>query len=277
MPNGTGLVSPDSGRIIKERRPSLADALGELRFPFEATMLWMQALTYPWPHAEEGKGKVVMLIPGFMAGDMTLLPLANFIRWLGHHPYFAGIWSNSECPRALLQRLSQKLAGLHRPSGRQIVLLGQSLGGLYARELAHRYPEFVEQVMTLGSPIYAPLGYSNLAVLAVAHTVAMVRGRARGCLSESCTCGLALPEEVAERVPTTVIYSRSDGVVHFDSCIDKSGSPLVENVEVMGSHVGMGLNAEVYRIVADRLVRSYEKGLRRVTPIHPAAQNPSPI
>ena len=88
---------------------------------------------------------------------------------------------------------------------------------------------------------------------AVAKSIAAIRGRAEGCLSESCQCGLMLSDESPADVPTTHIYSRTDGVVHWESCVDLSGAPTVENVEVMGSHVGMGLNADVYRVIADRL------------------------
>ncbi len=111
----------------------------------------------------------------------------------------------------------------------------------------------VERVITLGSPIRMPRRHANLAVQAVARSVAAIRGRAEGCLSEACQCGLMLSDESPAGVPTTHVYSRTDGVVHWESCVDFSGAPTVENVEVMGSHVGMGVNADVYRVIADRL------------------------
>ena len=71
-----------------------------------------------------------------------------------------------------------------------------------------------------------------------------------------------LSDESPADVPTTHIYSRTDGVVHWESCIDSSGAPTVENVEVMGSHVGMGLNPDVYRLIADRLAMPRRSRLR---------------
>ena len=71
-------------------------------------------------------------------------------------------------------------------------------------------------------------------------------------------------DEPPAEVATTHIYSRADGVVHWESCIDLSGSPTVENVEVMGSHVGMGLNADVYRVIADRLAQPRRSRLHAV-------------
>jgi triacylglycerol lipase len=248
-----GLRSGHSNGAAK--RPSLIDALGELRFPLEASIFWVKAFAHPWPHAAPGEGRVALLIPGFMAGDVTLLPLANFLSRLGHRPVLSGIWSNSRCPRETLALLSRRLGYVRERFDGPIALIGQSLGGLYARELARRHSELLDRVITLGSPIRKPRHHANLAVEAVARSVATLRGKAEGCLSESCECGLEITDDDwDEEVPTTVIFSRSDGVVHWESCVDVSGSGLVENVEVMGSHVGMGLNADVYRIIAERLV-----------------------
>ena len=234
-------------------RPSLLDALGEFRVSLEASVYWLGALTYPWPHVKPLDSKVVMLIPGFMAGDVTLAPLANFCRWLGHHAVYAGIWSNSECPRDTMRKLNSRLAETHEKFEQPVVVIGQSLGGVYAREIAREQPEKVERTISLGSPLRQPRKAANLAVQAVARSMAALRGKADGCLSESCQCGLILNDDSPAEVPATHVYSRTDGVVQWQSCVDLSGSPTVENVEVTGSHVGMGLNADVYRVVADRL------------------------
>jgi len=235
-------------------RPTMLDALGEFRVPLEATMLWLHAFTYPWPHAEPGKGKLVMFIPGFMAGDVTLAPMANFCRMMGHRAVTSGIWSNSDCPREALEHLSKRLTQVTDRHHGPVVVIGQSLGGVYARELGHRHPDSIERVITLGSPLGPIREAANILVQAVARSVARVRGKAEGCLSESCSCGLSMSNRHPAKVPTTVVYSRTDGVVNWQSCLDRSGSPMVENVEVMSSHVGMAVNPEVYKIVASRLV-----------------------
>lgn len=252
-------MTPGSARIkyarkpLKPKRPSLFEALGEFRVPLEASIYWIGALAHPWPRVGSRDAKVVMLIPGFMAGDVTLAPLANFCRWLGHRAVYAGILSNSECPRETMRKLAARLELVYEKFGQPVVIIGQSLGGVYARELARERPEMVERVISLGSPIRMPRRHANIAVQYVAKSVAALRGKADGCLSEDCKCGVILSDDSPADVPTTHIYSRTDGVVHWESCIDLSGTPTVENVEVMGSHVGMGLNADVYRIVADRL------------------------
>ena len=261
---GVAQISPKNRS--RPNRPTMLDALGEFRVPLEATVYWLGALQHPWPHATAANRKVVLLIPGFMAGDMTLAPLANFCRWLGHRAVFAGIWSNSECPRETMRKLNSRLALTAEKFGERVVAIGQSLGGVYAREIAREEPELVERVISLGSPIRQPRDTANLAVQAVAHSVAAIRGRADGCLSEACRCGLMLSDESPADVPATHIYSRTDGIVHWQSCIDTSGSPTVENVEVMGSHVGMGLNPDVYRIIADRLAMPRRPARRHHAP-----------
>lgn len=255
-------VETSSRIALQPERPSLLDALGEFRVPLEATVFWLGALNHPWPHAQPLNSKVVLLIPGFLAGDATLAPLANFCRWLGHRAVYAGIWSNSECPRETMRKLISRIALVHEQFGQPIVVIGQSLGGVYAREIGREQPEMVERVITLGSPIRQPRRAANLAVQAVARSIAALRGKADGCLSESCQCGLILKDESPAQVPATHVYSRTDGVVHWQSCVDMSGAPTVENVEVMGSHVGMGLNADVYRVIADRLAMPHRSRLR---------------
>ena len=258
----TPASAPTSSPVaLKPRRPSMLNALGEFRVPLEASIYWLGALAYPWPRVEPHDSKVVMLIPGFMAGDVTLAPLANFCRWLGHRAVYAGIWSNSECPRETMRKLNSRLALAYEKFDQPIVVIGQSLGGVYAREIAREQPEMVERVISLGSPIRQPRHTANLAVQAVARSVAAIRGKADGCLSESCKCGLMLSDESPAHVPATHVYSRTDGVVHWESCVDLSGAPTVENVEVMGSHVGMGLNADVYRVIADRLAMPHRSRL----------------
>ncbi len=253
------------------RRPSMIEALGEFRVGLEATMLWLNALTYPWPHARAGCGKTVMFIPGFMAGDITLAPLANFCRYLGHRSVMSGIWSNSSCPREVLALVGTRLERVVERHGGPVVVIGHSLGGIYAREIGRRYPEFVERVITMGSPITRPRDAANSAVQVVANSIAMLRGRAEGCLSENCSCGIGLSMTIAPRVPTTVLYSRSDGIVHFESCIDRSALAAVENIEVHCSHVGMAVSAEVYKIIASRLMLPAPEDHARNGHAHPNA------
>ena len=235
------------------KRPGVLDILGELRVPLEVLAFPFRALRHPWPRCSNGDAKTVMLIPGFMAGDVSLRPMARFCGWLGHRAEFGGIWQNARCPRTTIEQLIKRLREIADRDGAPAVVVGQSLGGVYARELAWRDPDRVERVITLGSPINAPRDSCHRAVRLVADSMAVLRGRREGCLTESCSCGLELTRRRAQSVPVTVVYSRTDGIVHWESCIDRTGSPMVEHTEVMGSHVGMALSPDVFRIIADRL------------------------
>ena len=231
----------------------------------EAALFWIHGIHHPWPHADDGNRKAVMMIPGFMASDMSLAPLAGLCRWLGHKTFFTGIRSNSNCPRETLLHLERHLEKVHREEGR-VVVIGQSLGGVYARELAVRRPDLIERVITLGSPIRLIEDSANPLVIATARLVARLRNMEDGCLTQSCACGMSLVERVPE-VPTTVIYSKTDGVVHWESCIDRTGAKNVENIEVMASHVGMGVNTDVFRVVAERLANVPRALVPRPAPV----------
>jgi triacylglycerol lipase len=234
------------------RRPSLVNSLFEFRFPVEAAALfWSYAIHHPRPHIDDSNRKTVMMIPGFMAGDLTLAPLAKFCEWLGHKTFFTGIWSNSRCPREMVLHLERNLEEIHASFGR-VVIIGHSLGGMYALELGVRRPDLIERVITLGSPVRSAQNSCHAFILATARLISILRGMDHGCLTPSCACIMDLMEGHPE-VPTTAMYSRTDGVVHWESCVDRSGVTTVENIEVTGSHVGMAVNAGVYRVVADRL------------------------
>jgi len=252
---GSDSTGGDTDASHYAQRPALLHSLFELRFPMEAALFWLHGIHHRWPHvSDHGNRKSVMLIPGFMAGDMTLAPLAALCRWLGHKTFFTGIRSNSNCPRETVLHLERHLERIHEDEGR-VVIIGQSLGGIYAREVAARRPDLVERVITLGSPVRLVEDSANAFVIATARLVARLRNMEAGCLTQSCSCGMMLTERHPGEVPTTVLYSKTDGVVHWESCVDRSGARNVENVEVMASHVGMGVNTEVFRVVAESLAR----------------------
>ena len=257
-------LTADSGEpAAVARRPSLVNALFELRLPIEAAALfWSYGIYHPRPRVDDGNRKIVMMIPGFMAGDLTLAPLAKFCEWLGHKTFFTGIWSNSRCPRETILHLERNLEEIHASFGR-VVIIGHSLGGMYALELGVRRPDLIERVITLGSPVRSVQNSCHTFVLAAARLISILRGMDHGCLTPSGTCIMNLMERYPGEVPTTAMYSRTDGVVHWESCVDQSGATAVENIEVTGSHVGMAVNAGVYRVVADRLAMPPREQRRR--------------
>jgi pimeloyl-ACP methyl ester carboxylesterase len=203
-----------------------------------------------------GEGAPVLLVPGFLAGDRSLTSLAAHLADAGYRPHPAGIARNVDCSEAATAHLSARLEGLAAHHGRPVAVVGHSRGGMLARVLARRRPELVACVITLGSPHRDPLAVNPWLLaqalgLAGAGTIG-VRGLVRlSCAAGTCCRGFR--GDLAAAVPRGVaylsIYSRRDGVVDWRACLD----PAARHVEVAASHIGMAVNAEVYRAVADTL------------------------
>ena len=194
-----------------------------------------------------GLRRPVMLIPGFLAGDWTLRTPFDWLRRMGYRPRMAGVAFNVMYSEVMLKPLVTTLLGLHRKTGARVSLVGHSRGGVLAKVLSHRKPEQVEQVITLGSPLHNPFDVHPLTMAGVraAQIYNVVRYRHRASVEKRFLRDLA----AAPRVPTTSIYSRTDGVVNWKACL----RPDVNAIEVHGSHVGLALNPEVYHILAHLL------------------------
>ncbi|MGH8011640.1 MAG: esterase/lipase family protein [Candidatus Binataceae bacterium] len=222
--------------------------LNELRSFGELAKFYRDSARIPLPaHRRE---RSVLLIPGFLAGDASLYPLADWMRARGHHVFFSGIFTNADCPRRVLQRLGAIVADMSAQHREHLTVIGHSLGGIYARELARRYPGQIEQVILLGAPIHDPLHSSNPSVRAVALFCACLQEALRGCSGGFATvCGVNRSEPPP--VPETIIYSKRDGVVDWHSCLEYG--PEVETIEVDSTHCAMPYCLEVLRIIAARL------------------------
>lgn len=201
-------------------------------------------LSAPWlATAPRGAGRRVLVLPGFTAGDVSTVPLRLALRALGHRPAPWGLGLNvgpdDETVRQLLRRLEELVKQNRGP----IDIVGWSLGGIMARLLALHHPDRVRQVVSLGSPIRVEDPEANLSesVRRLSQLAGLQRGRRGHDLT-------VIP------VPSTVIFSRNDGVVAPASCLQPVG-PTSENIEVRGPHIGLGHNAAAVWAVADRLAQ----------------------
>ena len=194
-----------------------------------------------------GRRKPVLLIPGFLAGDWTLRTQYDWLRRVGYKPRLAGVAFNVDYSEVMLKPLVDALLALNRKTGARISVVGHSRGGVLAKVLSHRRPDLVEQVVALGSPIGDPFDVHPLTMAGVqaARLFNAVRYRHPATVEMRFLRDL----KAAPRVPTTSIYSRTDGVVNWKACL----RPDVNSIEVHGSHVGLALNPEVYRILAHLL------------------------
>ena len=234
----------------RRRGPSGASLAWELpRLFFE-----LGRLGFSWPllvqQAARGDGHPVMVLPGFLGGDDSTLILRRFLTGLGYVslPWLHG--RNTGNP-ALLDGAILRFYRAHQASGEKISLIGQSLGGIYARQIARKFPQAVRSVITLGSPFAArddahtanPM-VTRLFESLSGHTAEEMRRRMGAHDDPRAPLGL----------PSTAIYSRSDGVAYWRACVDRE-SALSENVEVRASHTGMAMNPDVLHVVADRLAQ----------------------
>ena len=192
--------------------------------------------------APRGDGHPVLVLPGLLAGDFTTVPLRRFLRALCYDARGWGLGLNRGPTPALREGLEKRLRTLRERHGRRVSVVGWSLGGIYARELARAHPEDVRQVITLATPFRD---------ISATHAARLVPIRPGGRpLGEAHELRAALRRPLP--VPTTSIYSRSDGIVAWRSCLEEEG-PERENVEVACSHTGMGFHPDALAVIADRL------------------------
>lgn len=231
MADPTDPISPPSMmQLLLEGR-----AIGEMGAFFAAA---------PWLRlAPRGDGHHVLVLPGLATGDASTLALRNFLADRGYGVHGWGLGQNRGPRSDLYDRMAQRLRSLHRQTGRKVSLVGWSLGGIYARELARQAPHEVRLVITLGSPFTGHPKATNAWRL-----YEMVSGR------KSADRPVRAARRPAPPVPTTSIYSRSDGVVAWQCSVEQPG-PTTENIEVEASHMGMGHHPAVLYAIADRLAQ----------------------
>ncbi len=196
--------------------------------------------------APYGDGHPVLVLPGLMAADSSTRVLRRYLRRLGYHVHGWRLGRNIGPTPEAVQGMGARLDDLRQRHGRTISVIGWSLGGVYAREMARRRPDDVRQVITLGSPIRMLNARQSRAT----RTYERFSKRHVEGLGRRVTQG---PHQTVP-VPATSIYSRLDGIVSWRACLDDVG-PLSENVAVIGSHVGLGHNPAALWVIADRLAQ----------------------
>src|SRR5687768_5690250 len=220
--------------------PALLLAL-EARAPWE-----LGAAIASWPllsGAARGDGHAVIVFPGLAASDASTLPLRLFLAARGYRALGWEMRVNLGPRAGVLERSLERLRRIRRESGRKVSLVGWSLGGVFARELAKLAPDDVRCVVTLGSPF---TGHPK------ANHLWRLYEMASGCALE------ADPRVERARdappVPTTSIYSRSDGIVAWQCCVQRPGGRS-ESIEVIASHIGIAMHPAAWFAVADRLAQ----------------------
>jgi len=235
-PNGAQATS-------RLRPPGLSLLLAEARGLFElnASLLLSPLLM----RAPKGDGHPVLALPGFLASDLSMLPMRRYLSELGYDAHAWRMGRNLGGLSRMRDALRDRLAEIHAATGRKVSLVGWSLGGVYARDLALQAPEMVRYVITLGSPFANDVRATNATRLYEALSGERVEDFAE--------LRAAIAGDLP--VPATSIYSRSDGVVNWRTCLLQP-SETAENIEVhFASHIGLGVNPAALWAVADRLAQ----------------------
>ncbi len=231
MPNNDAITPPNWALLALE-----------MRAPWE-----FGSVLPAWPvlqRAPRGERHAVVVFPGLSASDSSTVPLRKYLSGLGYLPYGWDQGFNFGPRAGVLEAAKNQVRDLFAQTGERVSLIGWSLGGVYAREIAKALPEMARCVVTLGTPFAGGPKSTNAWRL-----YEMASGRAAEREAEN--YDLHIPPAC----PTTSIYSRSDGIVAWKASIQKQDdrNPHLENIEVVASHFGIGLNPSVWWAVADRL------------------------
>ncbi len=220
-------------------------ALEATTWPVEAAGYW--AIAPLLRSLGRGDQHPVLTLPGFGASDDSTAPLRWALRAQGYWVHAWRLGRNVGPTARIVDGMRARVEALCNDHGRTVTLIGQSLGGVYARLLAREQPESVRQVITLGSPYRMVKGDRSAAEQMWNQLSHLHDG-------DLPLNGLREEDRPPLTVPATSIYTRTDGVAPWQTCIDVIREHA-ENIEVRGSHIGMGVNPAVILAVLDRLAQ----------------------
>jgi hypothetical protein len=213
-----------------------------------ASAIGMRALQ----HAPKGDGHPVLVLPGFLSGDMPTWPLRQFLSSLGYHAWPWGLGLNlgfsTSYTYDIEALIEHRLKEIYiEASDQKISVIGWSLGGVYARELARSYPHLIKEVITLGSPINGNPADTSITRLFSWVTQMQMHDPAFKERIERST-------QPITGVPVTALYSLDDNIVP-PQCARETPGPLVQNIKVDCTHTGFGFSTYVYYLIAHRLAQ----------------------
>lgn len=233
-----GVLLSGSAMTKRISPPGVMLRLLEGRAPVEAGQLLLQMPLLRLT-AKRGHGEPLMVLPGFMADDTSTFILRDYLAAIGYRVRGWELGINRGRMLDFMAPVARRVAALAEQSDTKVRLVGWSRGGILARELARDRPDLIERVITIGSPVKGGARVSSISRFVRQET---------GLTPDQILEMLRQRQQKPITVPVRAIYSKLDGVVAWQACIDDQ-SPDVQHFEIRGSHVGMGTNAEVFRLL----------------------------
>lgn len=224
-------------------RPSL------IRFMGEPVLVWrdiwrLSQFQKTYSFESKGDGHPVLVLPGLLGSDSATRYLRDFIQKIGYTAYGWQMGTNMGDIRKL-HTLLEKIEQLHDKHQTKVSIIGWSLGGVYARQLGKRRPDLIRQIITMGSPFANIERYNN-----AAWFYRLINNN-RPLTEVDKEWILEIPAPAP--VPTTAIYSKKDGVVNWQTCMEPTPDNWHQNIEVVGSHFGMPYLPSIWFLVENRL------------------------
>jgi pimeloyl-ACP methyl ester carboxylesterase len=225
---------------LKPPSPLLLLFEGRAALELASLPLWRPVLK----RQSRGDGHPVLVFPGFLASSRSTGPLRRYLKDRGYSPHRWRQGRNYGYDRRLHKSMTERVVELAERSGTTISLIGWSLGGVYARELARAPPELVRQVITLGSPFRGGARSSRARRL-----YTWITGEDPAEVEDEFIRQIEEPPPV----PTTAIFTRTDSIVSWQASTERLAHERVENIGVFSAHFGLGVNPAVWIAIADRL------------------------
>lgn len=227
-------------------RPTAVDFLFT---PFGFAEMLVLLARYPELKEEpKGNRQPVLVVPGLLADDVSTVPLRLYLRYLGYKPYGWNQGLNLAFTQSDIKKLRARIIEIAECRKEKVALIGWSLGGLIARELTRELPDHVSQVMSLGTPLIGGAKHTGLA--GIGHRLGFDLDAIERQLQED---GNKPIEQ-----PITVIYSKHDGLIAWEATQDNT-HPQAEHFEVGSTHIGLGLDIDVFKIIARQLAKHAAK------------------
>lgn len=219
------------------------------------TLLHLSPVYYGFG-VNKGDGSAVIVVPGFLGSDVYLYELYLWLRRIGYSPYLSNIGWNADCLNTLADKLIETIDKAYEETGRPVHVIGHSLGGVLSRSAVVQNRKKISSVITLASPFRGVKSHPGVVELSNRIRNRIFKNNDKTeyphCYTGHCDClaVTSLHGGMPRDVKQTAIYTRSDGIVDWESCVSRYEE---NNFEVTGTHVGLVFNYHVYKLIADRL------------------------